>query len=185
MTDLPRKSSQLTDPEPWHLARDADAASVTAFEARLERVVHAYHRWKTACLAAVADADVAGESFTGNDVAILNVIRMKERPKSRVEVARLLNRDDTSNLQYGLRKLLRAGLVEKVDADARKTATYRATRKGIEVTEAYAELRRDLLISTTAGIEGSADALAAAGNLLDLMAGHYDQAAKLAVTRRY
>ena len=92
MTDLPRKSSQLTDPEPWHLARDADA---------------------------------------------------------------------------------------------RKTATYRATRKGIEVTEAYAELRRDLLISTTAGIEGSADALAAAGNLLDLMAGHYDQAAKLAVTRRY
>ena len=106
-------------------------------------------------------------------------ICLKERPKSRVEIARLLNRDDTSNIQYGLRKLLRAGLIEKVDAGARKTATYRATPRGIEVTEAYAVLRKDLLMSMTGRIEDGAEALRAAGDLLDLLSGVYDQAAKL------
>lgn len=186
MTDLPLKSPQLTDPEPWHLARDPNAAVLTAFEARLERLVHAYHRWKAACLAAVVDEGSGAESFTGNDVAVLNIIRMKERAKSRVEIARLLNREDTSNIQYALRKLLRAGLIEKVDADARKTAAYRATAKGVEVTEAYAELRRDILIDMAGGrSDGGGDALREAGNLLDLMSGVYDQATRLATTRRY
>lgn len=185
MTDLPRKTPQLADPEPWHLAPDAHAAVLTAFEARLERVVHAYHRWKTAGLTAVAGEAIAAENVTGNDVAVLNIVRMKERAKSRVEIARLLNRDDTSNIQYALRKLLRAGLIEKVDADARKTATYRATPKGIEVTEAYAALRQEILIAMTTRQEDAGEALRAAGDLLDRMCGFYDQAAKLAATRRY
>ncbi len=189
MTELPPKRPQLTDPEPWHLATDPHTSALTAFEARLERVVHAYHRWKAACFAAVAGetaGDLVGdENFTGNDVAVLNVIRMKERPKSRGEIARLLNRDDISNLQYALRKLLRAGLIEKVDAGARKTAAYRATDRGTAVTEAYAALRRELLTSMTGRGAGEDTALAEAGNLLDLMSGFYDQAAKLAATRSY
>lgn len=180
MTDLPTKTSQLDNFEPWHLARDEGEARLTAFESRLERVVHAYHRWKSACLDAVAD-----EKFAGNDVAVLNVIRMRERPKSRVEIARLLNRDDTSNIQYALRKLLRAQLIEKVDAVARKTATYRTTPKGIEVTEAYADLRNELLIGMTGRLDDDGAALREAGDLLDVMSGFYDQAAKLAATRRY
>ena len=110
---------------------------------------------------------------------------MRERPKSRVEIARLLNRDDTSNIQYALRKLLRAQLIEKVDAVARKTATYRTTAKGIEVTEAYADLRNELLIGMTGRLVDDGAALREAGDLLDVMSGFYDQAAKLAATRRY
>lgn len=192
MTDLPNKSDQLTDAEPWHLSRSPHEAVLTAFEARLERVFQAYHRWKTACLAAVIEdaaaeggAEIVDAGFTGNDVAVLNLIRMRERPKSRVEIARLLNRDDTSNMQYALRKLLRAGLIEKVDADARKTATYRATPAGIRVTEAYANLRNDLLIGMTGREDADEDALRDAGNVLDLLSGYYDQSAKLAATRRY
>ena len=110
---------------------------------RLASVLKRLEKWgeAAACLEAVSDAEL-----TGNDVAVLNTIRMKERAKSRTEIARLLNREDVSNIQYALRKLLREGLIEKSDAASRKTATYRATKAGVGVTEAYAEMRRAVLI---------------------------------------
>jgi predicted MarR family transcription regulator len=175
-----RSKTRPADPDLWHLSRDATEARLTGFEFSLERVVHAFYRWKAACLAAVSDAEL-----TGNDVAVLNTIRMKERAKSRTEIARLLNREDVSNIQYALRKLLREGLIEKSDAASRKTATYRATAAGVGVTEAYAEMRRTLLIEMSPHLSGDESPFEEAGALLDLMAGAYDQAAKRAATQRF
>ncbi|HUT48574.1 MAG TPA: winged helix DNA-binding protein [Alphaproteobacteria bacterium] len=175
-----RQAKQSADPDLWHLSRDASEARLTGFEFSLERVMHAFYRWKAACLEAVSDA-----GLTGNDVAVLNTIRMKERAKSRTEIARLLNREDVSNIQYALRKLLREGLIEKCDAASRKTATYRATEAGIGVTEAYAEMRRTVLIAMSPHLAEGESPFEEAGQLLDLMAGAYDQAAKRAATQGY
>lgn len=180
-----KRKSKTTRREDWHLSRDADEARLTGIEFALERVMHAFYRWKSACFAAVADPDLRPIGLTGNDVAVLNVIRMKERSKSRTDIAGLLNRDDTSNIQYALRKLLRAGLIEKVDAASRKTATYRITDAGTAVTDAYADLRRDLLIAMADGPWGGDADLEAAGAVLEDLAGLYDRAARLATTRRY
>lgn len=175
-----KSKTKAGDPDLWHLSRDATEARLTGFEFSLERVVHAFYRWKAACLEAVSDAEL-----TGNDVAVLNTIRMKERAKSRTEIARLLNREDVSNIQYALRKLLREGLIEKSDAASRKTATYRVTKAGVRVTEAYAEMRRTLLIEMSPHLTEGEAPFEEAGQLLDLMAGAYDQAAKRAATRRF
>jgi predicted MarR family transcription regulator len=183
MTDVKTTKAtptQAADPDLWHLSRDGTEARLTGFEFSLERVMHAFYRWKAACLAAVSDAEL-----TGNDVAVLNTIRMKERPKSRTEIARLLNREDVSNIQYALRKLLREGLIEKSDAASRKTATYRATKSGVRVTEAYTEMRRAMLIEMSPHLTDGASPFEEAGALLDLMAGAYDQAAKRAATQRF
>lgn len=180
------KSKRKTMPrDDWHLSRDAGEAGLTGIEFALERVMHAFYRWKAACFAAVADAELTDAGLTGNDVAVLNVVRMKERPKSRTDIASLLNRDDTSNIQYALRKLLRSGLIEKVDAASRKTAAYRITESGVRVTDAYADLRRDLLIAMADGPWGGDADLEAAGEVLENLAGLYDRAARLAATRRY
>jgi len=175
-----KKLKKIVDPDRWHLSRDETESRLTGFEFSLERVMHAFYRWKAACLEAVSDA-----GLTGNDVAVLNTIRMKERPKSRTEIARLLNRDDISNIQYALRKLLRTGLIEKLDAASRKTAAYRATETGILVTEAYAEMRRAVLIEMSPHLRDGDSPFEDAGQLLDMMAGAYDQAAKRATTRRF
>jgi len=183
MTDTKQttqKKKRSADPDLWHLSRDATQARLTGFEFSLERVMHAFYRWKAACLEAVSDAEL-----TGNDVAVLNTIRMKERAKSRTEIARLLNREDVSNIQYALRKLLREGLIEKSDAASRKTATYRATKAGVRVTEAYAEMRRAILIEMSPHLTGGESPFEEASALLDLMAGAYDQAAKRAATQRF
>ncbi|WP_225116617.1 hypothetical protein [Bradyrhizobium sp. BRP22] len=58
-------------PGSWHLARTDTERRLTEFEFGLERLAQAYYRWKSACLAAVCDVPL-----TGDDVAVLNVVRM-------------------------------------------------------------------------------------------------------------
>ena len=83
--------------------------------------------------------------LTGDDVAVLNVVRMGDEPKRLSEIGQLLNRVDVPNLQYATRKLVRAGLIETEGSSSRKETRYRVTATGHSVTEAYAGLaRRDI-----------------------------------------
>ena len=97
----------VEQPGSWHLARTETERRLSEFEFGLERLAQAYYRWKAACLAAVCDVPL-----TGDDVAVLNVVRMGDEPKRLSEVGQLLNRVDVPNLQYATRKLVRAGLIE-------------------------------------------------------------------------
>lgn len=169
--------------ETWHLARNKDEQNLAAFEFSLERAMHGYYRWKGACLAAVC-GDVDG-TFSGNDTAVLNVIRMKDLPKGLSEICRLLNRDDTANIQYSLRKLTKAGLIEKAAKSARKSTVYTVTARGRTVTDAYADLRANLLVSMSQALGDPARQMGGAEQMLNLITGLYEQASKQAAARRY
>ena len=175
-TDFEARSSDRS----WHLARSEAEVTLSDFEFSLERVIQAYYRWKAECLAAASDC-----GLTGNDTAILNVIRMKEQPKSLSEIARLLNREDISNIQYALRKLLAEGLVEKVNGASRKGTSYRVTAKGFQVTDDYAELRGQILMKLLGSLGEQPVGFQDTAHFLDLLAGMYDQAAGQVSTRRY
>jgi predicted MarR family transcription regulator len=96
----------------------------------------------------------------------------------------LLKRDDQSNLQYGIRKLLKSGLIEKSqDGKSKKDVTYRVSALGREVTDNYAIFRNELLISLTRSITGERD-LESIAKVLNLMSGLYDQASCVAATHR-
>jgi len=111
------------------------------------------------------------------------VIRMNDRPKSAKELARLTNREDIPNIQYGLRKLKKAGLIEGEGA-SRTGIVYRVTEQGRRVTDRYAEVRRALLVELLARIEKAEAGLADAAQTLDILCGIYDRAALAAATRR-
>lgn len=179
MSELGPSRAAAPPSERWHLARSAEEAELAAFEFSLERLMHAYYRWKSECLAVVTDG-----TFSGTDAAVLNVIRMKDRPKGLAEICRILNRGDTSNVQYAIRKLLKAGLIEKASAASRKGTSYRATEAGRRVTDAYADMRADVLLSLTRSIGARSANLETGERFLNLMSGLYDQAAILASERR-
>jgi predicted MarR family transcription regulator len=120
------------------LARTETERRLSDFEFGLERLAQAYYRWKAACLAAVCDVPL-----TGDDVAVLNVVRMGDEPNRLFEIGQLLNRVDVPNLQYDTRKLVRSGLIETEGSSSRKETRYRATTTGHSVTEAYAALRAE------------------------------------------
>jgi predicted MarR family transcription regulator len=80
----------------------------TELEFALMRTYEGFARWQSECLASVADV-----AASGPENALLHIIRMNERPKTIKDLARLTNRDDVPNIQYSLRKLIGAGLVER------------------------------------------------------------------------
>lgn len=162
----------------WHLAKDDHEIAVTEMEYSLIRVLEAFGRWQRECLAAVS-----GDYVGGGDVATLHVIRMNDRPKSIKEIGRLMNRDDISNIQYSIRKLVKAGLIEKVSRSrSRKGVTYQTTTEGTEITEQYAILRSSVLLDFTRSVDRMDERMMRASRTLDLMTGAYEQAARTVAT---
>ena len=177
----PNKSQPAAErPGSWHLARTETERHLSDFEFGLERLAQAYYRWKAACLAAVCEVPL-----TGDDVAVLNVVRMGDEPKRLSEIGQLLNRVDVPNLQYATRKLVRAGLIETEGRSSRKETRYRATATGRSVTEAYAALRAATLPPMLDALDGWAVKSETTRIQLDLLSSLYAQAAQVAITKRH
>ena len=163
----------------WHLAASAAEVAATELEFSLFRVYASFERWQVECLATVAN-----ERLTCTENAVLHVIRLKDRPKSAADTARLLNRDDISNINYAIRKLLSLKLVERCPTEGGKGAAYRVTQRGAEVTEKYAALRREVLFRMIPSVDHWDEQNATARQVLDLMRGIYEQAALFLATHR-
>lgn len=165
------------------MATDDHEIALTEVEFSIFRIFAAFNRWMddlTRCC-----QDDPAVSCSGIDFSLLNVIRMHERPKSISELGRLMNRDDVANLQYSIRKLTRAGLIEKVGARGnKKGATYRTTARGDRATDLYASYRREILLPLTRSVSAGDQRMVELANLLTLLSGIYDQAACVAATHR-
>jgi predicted MarR family transcription regulator len=157
--------------ESWHLVNNSLEKSITYFEYSVNRMAAALDRWNAECLAVNTNL-----SATSTDNFLLNVIRMKDKPKSISELARFLNRDDLANIQYALRKLQKAGLIEKHGRSQRRGISYRVTGKGIEVTDAFAEMRSRLLMKMMPSFIELQAQLETTEKMLGVMQGLYDQA---------
>jgi len=162
----------------WHLAETATEVDTTELEFAVMRTFESFGRWQSECLAGVIDF-----AASGPENALLHVIRMNDRPKSVKELARLMNRDDVPNIQYSLRKLIGAGLVER-HGSARSGVSYTVTERGREVTEKYAAIRRALLIAAIENVPDFPNRLADATRTLNLLAGIYEEVSRVAATHR-
>ena len=101
------------------------------------------------------------------------------------ELSHLMNRNDLSNLKYSIRKMVNAGLLEKVsEGGKRKGMRYQATEAGKKLTEDYAQLRREQLMPVLQTITGCADKLEQATQTLNLVSGIYDQIAHMVAFHR-
>jgi len=164
----------------WHLGQSEDELVIAEFEYALMRIIESFNAWQQECLAAVS-----GHKMSATDNVVLHITRMNDRPKSVTELSTLMNRSDLSNLKYSVRKLVNEGLLEKItEGSKRKGTRYRATQAGIDVTEAYAHLRREQLMPALADIAGIADKLDRVTQTLNLMGGIYDQSAHVVAFHR-
>lgn len=163
----------------WHLSETPREVLLTELEYAAMRMLEAFNRWSAQGLASLGGADV-----TTPEATILHVVRMQDRPKSLATIARLLNRDDTPNIQYVLRKLGGAGLVSKRRDAARKTFLYEATPRGQELTDAYAVMRRQVLVPMMDAIQGPEERFRSTVEFIQVMTGLYDAAGRVAATYR-
>ena len=177
-----RKSAALGWDRQWHMSTTGEETSLTEIEFALLRNYSAFNRWMDDCAAC---CHISEHPCNGNDYAILNIIRMHDRPKSISDVARLTNRDDIPNLQYSIKKLTRAGLIEKVGMKENKRGTtYKPTSQGISATNTYADFRREILLPLIQTIQRSGEKTDQVTRVLSLMSGIYDQASCIAAAHR-
>jgi len=162
----------------WHLAEGPVEVQTTELEFALMRTFEGFGRWQSECLASVCDL-----AATGPENALLHIIRMNDRPKTIKDLGRLTNRDDIPNIQYSLRKLIGAGLVLRKGA-GRSGVTYEVTEAGRQVTDAYGQVRRRLLIQAVDSVPGFAQRLAEATRTLNLLSGIYEEISRVAATHR-
>lgn len=120
-------------------------------------------------------------NLSGADCVILHAIRIANRPKSIRELQLYTNRSDVANIQYSVKKLAAAGLVERAKGKkgaAGQGAAYRLTAQGRAVTDDYVRARKeliDLIPQERAKVVGDAQT---ATRLLLQLTGLYDHVSR-------
>jgi predicted MarR family transcription regulator len=149
--------------------------AINAFEYAIWHLGSAFARWRRDCLACLP-----GEALSGAEASILHIVHLNDTPKGIGEISRLLHRDDIANLQYGIKKLLAQGFLEKTNPKApKKSVTYRTSAKGRKLVEDYLRLRRETLMRLTARVPGMTDTIGEVTTMLHVMIGLYDQASNI------
>ena len=159
----------------WHLAKTELEFNLTEFEWTIIRFNEAFSRYVLAAGMVTIIGDV---EIKYPEHVILHVIRMFDRPKNSATIARLINRDDIPNIQYSLRKLEAAGLIEKSKDKNSKNFSYTTTEKGVDLTNEYYRLRQEILMTRLEEITGISEKIEKTGRILSLLTGIYEEAAR-------
>lgn len=130
-----------SDDATWHLGKTELEIKVSEFEFLLWRLVYSFFKWQEDCQGCISNDDLSADEIT-----LVHLVGMRDKPKTIYEMTRLINRDDMHNIQYSIKKLLKIGLLRKSKKAVKKAIAYELTEKGTKFAEAYGDMRRSLLI---------------------------------------
>ena len=162
-------------PVPRHLVSTPREVSLTQFEQGLICAAESFFRFYGTLLG--REGRSAG--ISGQDNVVLQQIIAASRPLSVADVARFANRDDIANIQYSLKKLLRAGLITKAAKSSARETAYQPTALARRWTAEFVRLRRALFTDPSGEIQDFDERLAACGRLLNTLAGLYDHGTRV------
>lgn len=187
-TDLPsksRKTATAADPHydsvsntpPEHLSKLPVELTLSELEWTVLRVSESFARWEQSVMSAVSDIGLGYQ-----DHMVLHMVGIQKQPRSFVQIAQTMNRLDLHNIKYSLGKLEKKGMVERSREKGDRAFAYSATDAGAKVVQAYAEVRRHLLIPQVEFIGNYAETMASAARLLSLMTAIYEEQTRAAGT---
>ncbi|TNF20564.1 MAG: MarR family transcriptional regulator [Rhodobacteraceae bacterium] len=159
-------SRHLAEGEGWELSE---------LEFGLIIVNNAFSRWMTRCMAAAGHPDLSPL-----EILILHNVNHRARDKRLSDICFLLNIEDSHTVNYALRKLLKAGLLESEKRG--KEVFYRTSPDGIALCTDYRDVRRQCLLDSLAATELSGTELRDLARNLRALSGHYDQASRAAAS---
>ncbi len=155
-------SEHLASTEAWRLS-EYEYGLIVAF--------NAFSRWMTRCMGAVGFTD-----FSPLDVLVLHNCNHRKRAKRLSDICFVLNIEDQHTVNYTLKKLMKAGLVESERRGKEKF--YRTTEQGARTCQEYRDLRERCLVDTIRSMEADGEELSETATLLRGLSGIYDQAAR-------
>ena len=155
-----------------HLA-SADGWQMSEFEYGLITANNAFQRWMIRCMAAAGYTD-----FSPLDVLVLHNVSHRNRSKRLTDICFVLNVEDQHTVNYSLKKLVKAGLVDREKRG--KEIFYCTTDAGQQACDDYRNVRERCLISAFKSLDKEGSEVSETAALLRLLSGVYDQAARAA-----
>lgn len=153
-----------------HLASN-EAWQLSEFEYGLIVSYNAFSRWMTRCMGAAGHTD-----FSPLDVLVLHNVNHRQRAKRLSDICFVLNIEDQHTVNYALKKLIKAGLV---DSERRgKERFYTTSEQGAQVCQDYRDLREQCLVETIRSLDAGGEELHRIATILRGLSGIYDQAAR-------
>lgn len=138
-------------------------------------VGNAFNRWVARCMAAAGLPGLAPM-----DVLVLHHVHHRARDKRLADIAFTLNVEDLHVVNYALKKLLAAHVVEATRVG--KEVHYRTNERGRAFIQRYREVRERCLVSALSRPHGDADTVHETARVLRWLSGLYDQAARAATS---
>lgn len=157
-----------------HLASE-HGAQLSEFEFGLITASHAFQRWMVRCMAAAGYPD-----FSPLDVLVLHGVNHRDRAKKLADICLVLNVEDTHLVNYALKKLHKAGLVERERRG--KEIFHSATAEGQAACQRYREIRERCLVASFRSMSRGGTDLETTAEMLRALSGLYDQAARAAAS---
>ena len=155
-----------------HLATGA-FPELSEFEFGLILAGNAFNRWVVRAMSAAGYPDLSAL-----EVLVLHTIRHRDRAKKLADICHVLNIEDTHTVNYALKKLIKAGLVQDVRKGKEKSVM--PTETGRAACDRYREIREALLLRALGDLGVDPDRVSDLSALLRLMTGQYDQASRAA-----
>ena len=161
---------------PAHLAATEHEQAVTDFEQSLICASEAFYRFAGALLGPEAKQ----HNLSGQDCVILQQLVTARAPRRIGDLLRFANRDDVSNIQYSLRKLIKAGLVQQVRGACQRDMAYAVTPSGGRASARLVAQRRNLLMKPTSHMGDLAQGeLRVLSMTLGMLTGIYDHGTRV------
>lgn len=136
---------------------------------------NAFQRW------IVRGMNAAGETdLSPLDVLVLHAINHRSRAKKLADLCLMLNIDDTHTVVYALKKLEKRKTIRSTKSGKEKVVEI--TPAGVELCDRYRDVREACLVNGVANSGIEAQRLSEIAGLMRTLAGHYDQAARAAVS---
>jgi len=159
-------SRHLAEGEGWELS-ELEFGMIIAY--------NAFSRWMSRCMAAAGQADLSPL-----DILILHNVNHRGKDKRLSDICFLLNIEDSHTVNYGLRKLLKAGFLASEKRG--KEVFYRTSAEGAALCDAYRDVRRQCLLDGLAGADLPGKELRDLARSLRALSGQYDQASRAAAS---
>jgi predicted MarR family transcription regulator len=164
---------------PAHLGPSPHEEAVTDFEQSLICAAEAFYRF----IGLLLGPEGRRHKLTGPDNVILQQLVGSNQPRSVTDLARFANRDDIANIQYSLRKLIQADMVEKAPGSTNRDTRYRVTARASRLTDAFLDLRREMLMKPSSDFRDFDTQLRAAAQAMSLITSLYDHGTRKLTAR--
>lgn len=148
---------------------------LSEFEFGLIIATHAFNRWITRCMGAAGVKDMASI-----DVLVLHHTNHRGMEKRLADICFVLNIEDTHVVSYSLKKLVNAGYVRSQKKG--KEVFFSTTEAGAALCMRYRDVREACLMPGFSGAAEENRQLGEFSELLRIISGRYDQAARSATS---